>query len=39
LYTPRTNLEFDKWGTLVENLKTLLENVQELIIKKLHGGT
>jgi hypothetical protein len=39
LYTPRRNPELDKWGTFVENFKTLLESVKELIIKKLHGGT
>jgi hypothetical protein len=38
LYTPRRNPKLDKCGTLVEKFKTLLENVQELIIKKLHGG-
>jgi hypothetical protein len=37
LYTPRRNPKLDKWGTFVENFKTLLNNVQELIIKKLHG--
>ncbi len=39
LYTPRRNLKFDKWRTFFEKFKTLLENVQELIITKLHGGT
>jgi hypothetical protein len=39
LYTPRRNPKLDKWGTFVENFKTLFDNVQELIIKKLHGGT
>ncbi len=39
LYTPRSNPELDKWGTFVEKFKRLLENVQELIIKKLHGRT
>jgi hypothetical protein len=39
LYTPKRNLELDKWGTFVEKLKTLPENVQKLIIKKLNGGT
>jgi hypothetical protein len=37
LYTPRRNPKLDKWGTFVEKFKTLLENVQELMIKKLHG--
>ncbi len=31
LYTPKKNPKLDKW-------ETLLGNVQELIIKKLHGG-
>jgi hypothetical protein len=35
---PRRNAELDKWGTFVEKFKTLLKNVQELIIKKPHGG-
>jgi hypothetical protein len=39
LYTPRRNPNFDKWGTFVQKFKTLLGNVQELIINKLHGGT
>jgi len=39
LYTPKTNPELDKWGTFVEKFEALLDNVQELIIKKLHGGT
>jgi hypothetical protein len=39
LYTPKRNLELDKWGTIVEKCKTLPKNVQELIIKKLPGGT
>jgi hypothetical protein len=38
LYTPRRNSKLDKWGTIVEKFKTSLENVQELIIKKLHEG-
>jgi len=38
LYTPKKKLELDKWGTFVEKFKALLDNVQELIIKKLHGG-
>ncbi len=39
LYTPRRNPELDKWGTFVEKFKSLFDNVQELIIKKPHGGT
>ncbi len=38
MYTPRRNPKFDKWGTFVKKFKTLPENVQELIIKKPHGG-
>jgi hypothetical protein len=38
LYIARRNPKFDKWGTFVEKFKTLLKNVQELIIKKPHGG-
>jgi hypothetical protein len=38
LYTPRRNPKLDKWVTFVEKFKTLFENVQELIINKLHGG-
>ncbi len=37
LHTPRRNLELDKWGTFVENFKTILDNLQELIIKKYMG--
>jgi hypothetical protein len=39
LYTPKKVLEFDTWGNLVGKFKTLHENVEKLIIKKLHGGT
>jgi hypothetical protein len=38
LYTPRRNPKLDKWGIFVANFKTLLDNVQELINKTLHGG-
>jgi hypothetical protein len=38
LYTLRRNPKLDKWETFVEKFKTLLGNVQQLIIKKLHGG-
>jgi hypothetical protein len=38
LYIARINPKLDKWQTFVEKFKTLPENVQELIIKKLHGG-
>ncbi len=37
LYTPRRNPKLDKWGTFVEKFKTLLENVQELIIRNYMG--
>jgi hypothetical protein len=37
VYTKR-NPKLDKWGTFVEKVKTLLENVQELIIKKTTWG-
>jgi hypothetical protein len=39
LYTPKRALELDTWGNFIENFKTLPKNVQELVIKKLHGGT
>ncbi len=38
LYIARINPKLDKWQRFVEKFKTLPENVQELIIKKLHGG-
>jgi hypothetical protein len=38
LYIPRRNPKLDKWQTFVEKFKTLPENFQELIIKKLDGG-
>ncbi len=39
LSTPRNALELNEWRNFVREFKTLLENIQELIIKKLHGGT
>jgi hypothetical protein len=39
LYTPRRVPKFDTWGNFIEKFKNLHENVQELIIKKLHGET
>ncbi len=39
LHTPRNAPELDAWGNLVEKFKSLVETIQELIIKKLHGGT
>jgi hypothetical protein len=37
LYTLRKNPKLDKWETFVEKFKTLLGNVQDFIIKKLHA--
>ncbi len=31
--------ELDEWGNFKEKFKTLPENIQELIIKKIHCGT
>jgi hypothetical protein len=39
LYTPRRAPKLNTWGNFVEKFKTLPKNVQELIIKKLHGET
>ncbi len=39
LYTPRKVPKLDTWGNFIKKFKTLPKNVQELIIKKLHGGT
>jgi hypothetical protein len=39
LHTPRNALELDEWGNFKEKFKTSLENIQELIIKKIHGDT
>jgi hypothetical protein len=38
LYTPRNALELNEWRNFVREFKTLLGNIQKLIIKKLHGG-
>jgi hypothetical protein len=38
LYTPRNALELDERGNFKKKFKTLLENIQELIIKKIHCG-
>ncbi len=35
----RNKLECNEWNYFVENFKQLSENVQELILKKLHGGS
>jgi len=37
LYTPKRVPKLKTWGNFIEKFNTLLENVQELIIKKLHG--
>jgi hypothetical protein len=39
LYTPRNALELNEWSNFKEKFKTLTENIQKLIIKKIHGGT
>jgi hypothetical protein len=39
LYTPKNALELDEWANFKEKFKTLQKKyVQELIIKKIHGG-
>jgi hypothetical protein len=38
LYTPRNAPKLDEWGNFKESFKTLPENIQELTIKKIHGG-
>jgi hypothetical protein len=37
LYTPKRVPKLKTWGNFIEKFNTLPENVQELIIKKLHG--
>jgi hypothetical protein len=37
LYTPKRVPKLKTWGNIIEKFNTLPENVQELIIKKLHG--
>ncbi len=39
IYIHQDLVEKDHWNYLVEKFKELLMNVQELILKKLHGGT
>jgi hypothetical protein len=39
LHTPRNAPKFNEWGNFKKKFKTLIENIQELIIKKMHGGT
>jgi len=34
LFTPKNAPKLDEWGNFKEKLKTLLENIQELIIRK-----
>jgi hypothetical protein len=38
LYTPRNVPKIGEWGNFKKNFKKLLENIQELIIKKINGG-
>jgi hypothetical protein len=39
LSTPRNALELNEWRNFVREFKTLIEIIQELTKKKLHGGT
>jgi hypothetical protein len=39
LYKPRNALEKEGWDELVNRLRGLCIHLQELILKKLHGGT
>jgi hypothetical protein len=39
LYKPRNALEKEEWNELVDRFKGLFVHLQELILKKLHGGT
>jgi hypothetical protein len=39
LYAQRNTPELDEWGNFKEKFKTILKNIQFLIIKKTHGGT
>jgi hypothetical protein len=38
LHTPRNAAKLDEWGNFKEKFKTLPKNMQELILKKIHGG-
>jgi hypothetical protein len=38
LYMPRNAPELNEWGNFKEKFRTSPENIQELIIKKIHGG-
>ncbi len=39
LHTPKNRLELDKWNFYVDKSKSMPKKTQELIFKKLHGGT
>jgi len=39
LHTPINTPELDKWNCFVDKFKSIPKNIQELILKKLHGGT
>jgi hypothetical protein len=39
LHTPKHAPKFNEWGNLIKKFKSVVETIQELIIKKLHGGT
>jgi hypothetical protein len=39
LYKPRNALEKEGWNELVNIFKGLLAHLQELVLRKLHGGT
>jgi mitochondrial fission protein ELM1 len=39
LHTPKNTLELDKWNFFVDKSKSMPKNIQELISKKLQGGT
>jgi hypothetical protein len=38
IYIHQGALKWDEWGNFKEKFKTLPKNIQELIIKKIHGG-
>jgi hypothetical protein len=39
LHTPRKSLKKDNWNQFVAKSKELPMNIQELILKKIYGGT
>ncbi len=39
LHTPKNKPKLDKWNYFVDKFKSMSKNIQELILKKLHGGT